>query len=177
MQAKNPRKNLTQKGKTQWNTSWVGLLEVEVSTKPIVSQILIVNPINRVMSIKQIFQDISKHMLETTYTLRLGQLLKITLDFKIYMWQKLKPKKSNIVTKVILKPSVVTMVELHSKVDTVIIKIDNQTVIIQVQVGKNIVEDVLLNGGTSANIITNNLKTKLGLPKPRLVPYHLRMVD
>ncbi len=35
---------------------------------------------------KQIFQDISKQMLETTYTLRLGQLLKITPDFKIYMW-------------------------------------------------------------------------------------------
>jgi len=29
---------------------------------------------------EQIFQDISKQMLETTYTLRLGQLLKITLD-------------------------------------------------------------------------------------------------
>jgi hypothetical protein len=36
--------------------------------------------------------------------------------------------------------------------------------IIQVQVGKNIVEDVLLNGGTSVNIITKNLKTKLGYP-------------
>jgi hypothetical protein len=31
---------------------------------------------------EQIFQDISKQMLETTYTLRLGQLLKITLDLK-----------------------------------------------------------------------------------------------
>jgi hypothetical protein len=32
------------------------------------------------MSMEQIFQDINKQMLETTYTLRLGQLLKITLD-------------------------------------------------------------------------------------------------
>jgi hypothetical protein len=31
------------------------------------------------------FMFISKHMLETTYTLRLGQLLKITLDLKIYV--------------------------------------------------------------------------------------------
>jgi hypothetical protein len=31
--------------------------------------------------------------------------------------------------------------------------------IIQVQVGKNIVEDVLLDGGSSVNIITNNFKT------------------
>jgi hypothetical protein len=50
-------------------------------------------------------------------------------------------------------------------------------VVIQVQVGKNIVEDVLLDGDASVNIITKNLRTKLGLPKPRPVPYHLKMVD
>jgi len=47
--------------------------------------------------------------------------------------------------------------------------------IIQIQVGKNIIEDVLLDGGTSVNIITNNFRTKLGLPKPRPAPYHLKM--
>jgi hypothetical protein len=47
--------------------------------------------------------------------------------------------------------------------------------IIQVQVGNNIIEDVMLNGGASVNIITKNLRTTLGLPKPRLAPYHLRM--
>jgi hypothetical protein len=36
--------------------------------------------------------------------------------------------------------------------------------IIQVKVGKNIIEDVLLDGGTSVNIIIENLKTKSGLP-------------
>jgi hypothetical protein len=35
----------------------------------------------------------------------------------------------------------------------------------------------LIDGGTSVNIITKNLRTKLGLPKPRPVPYHLRMAD
>jgi hypothetical protein len=35
----------------------------------------------------------------------------------------------------------------------------------------------MLDGGTSVNIITENLKTKLGLPKPRPTPYHLRMTD
>jgi len=48
------------KEKAQWNTSWVGLLEFEVSTKPIVSQSLSDNPINKVMSMEQIFQDISR---------------------------------------------------------------------------------------------------------------------
>jgi len=49
--------------------------------------------------------------------------------------------------------------------------------VIQVQVGKNTIEDVLLDGGATINIITENLKTKLGLPKPRLTPYHLRMAN
>jgi hypothetical protein len=50
-------------------------------------------------------------------------------------------------------------------------------VVIQVQVGKNIVEDVLIDGGTIVNIITWNLWTKLGLPKPRPTPYHLKMAN
>ncbi len=43
--------------------------------------------------------------------------------------------------------------------------------------GKNIVEDVLIDGGTSVNTIIENLKTKLGLPKPKPAPYHLRMTN
>jgi hypothetical protein len=37
-------------------------------------------------------------------------------------------------------------------------------VIIQKQVGKNIVEDVSIDEGANVNIIIKNLKTKLGLP-------------
>jgi hypothetical protein len=32
-------------------------------------------------------------------------------------------------------------------------------------VGKDIVEDVLINGGTNVNIVIEYFKTKLGLPK------------
>jgi hypothetical protein len=109
-------------------------------------------------------------MLETIYTLILGQLLKKTLDFKIYRWQKLKPKRPNIVTKVILQPSVAIVINTHFVVDIVAMEVDNQMAVIQVQVGKNTVEDVLLYGGASVNIITENFKTKLGLPKQRLAP-------
>jgi hypothetical protein len=57
------------------------------------------------------------------------------------------------------------------------IEVDNQMAVIQVQVGKNIIKDVLLDGGASVNIITNNLITRLGLLKPRPTPYHLKMVE
>ncbi len=70
------------------------------------------------MSMEQIFQDINKQIMETTYTLKLSQLLKLTQDFKKYMWQKLKPEKSNITTKVISKPNVTTVVKTHSKIKT-----------------------------------------------------------
>jgi hypothetical protein len=43
---------------------------------------------------KRDFLDIGKHMLETSYTLNLGQLFKITLELKRYLWQKLKLEKT-----------------------------------------------------------------------------------
>jgi hypothetical protein len=43
--------------------------------------------------------------------------------------------------------------------------------------GKNIVEDVLIDGVASVNIIIKNLITKLGLPKPILTPLHLIMAN
>jgi len=78
---------------------------------------------------------------------------------------------------VILEPSVATMIESHFEVDTIVIKANNQMTVIHIQVGKNNIEDVLLDGGTNVNIITENLKTKLGLPKPKPAPYHFRMTD
>jgi hypothetical protein len=66
---------------------------------------------------EQIFHDINKQMMEITYTLKLSQLLKITLDLKKYMWQKLKLEKPNITTKFISETNVTIVVETHSEVD------------------------------------------------------------
>ncbi len=46
------------------------------------------------------------------------------------MWQKLKPKKPNITTKQISEPSVATVVETHVELNTTVIKVDNQMVVI-----------------------------------------------
>jgi hypothetical protein len=69
-------------------------------------------------------------MLEITYTLRLGQLVKITPNLMKYMWQKIKPEKPNITTKVMSKPSVTIMIKTHSEIDTATIEVDNQMVVI-----------------------------------------------
>jgi hypothetical protein len=52
----------------------------------------------------------------------------------------LKPEKPNIATKQISKLSVTIVVETHFEVDITTIKVDNQLTVIQVQVGKNIVD-------------------------------------
>jgi hypothetical protein len=69
------------------------------------------------------------------------------------------------------------MVTTHLKIDITIVEVNNQMAIIRIQVGKNIVEDVLLHGGVNVNIVIENLKTKLGLPKPKLVTYHFKMIN
>jgi hypothetical protein len=48
-------------------------------------------------------------------------------------------------------------------------------VVIQVQVGKNFIENALLDGGFGVNIIVENLRVQLGLSKPKLGLYNLRM--
>jgi hypothetical protein len=47
----------------------------------------------------------------------------------------------------------------------------------QVQVGKNFIEDVFLNGSSRVNIITKKLRIRLGLSKPKPTPYNLRMAN
>jgi hypothetical protein len=45
------------------------------------------------ITVEEIFLDIGKQMLETSYNLNLGQLLKIAPKLKKYLWQKLKLEK------------------------------------------------------------------------------------
>ncbi len=47
------------------------------------------------------------------------------------------------------KPNVATVVETHFELDATTIEVNNQMAIIQVQVGMNIVENVLIYGGAS----------------------------
>jgi hypothetical protein len=101
--------------------------------------------------VEESFLDISKQMLETSYTLSLGQLLKITLELKKYLWQKLKPKKTQNLSRTTTNKQINSLVP---KVGTIIVSIDNRMVVIQVQIGKNTIDEVLLDGGSRVNIIT-----------------------
>ncbi len=89
--------------------------------------------------LKEIIRDIRKQVLETKYTLNLGQLLEMTLDIKHYIL-------NSILSKPALPKSTVASIVIYHKM-----------VIIQVQVGKNFIEDVHLDGGFGINIITEKL--------------------
>jgi hypothetical protein len=54
---------------------------------------------------------------------------------------------------------------------------NNHMIVIQVQIGKKIIKNVLLNGRSNINIITDELRLKLRLPKSKPAPYNLKMLD
>ncbi len=89
-------------------------------------------------------KDINTQVLETKYVINLGQLLKIVLDIKQYIF---KPVKTiQLVQLVQLEPTYVAVV------------INHQMDVIQVQIGKNFIDDVLIHGGSRINILTMNLR-------------------
>jgi hypothetical protein len=68
-------------------------------------------------------------MLETSYTLNLGELLEIALKLKTYIWQKLKPKKTHNLTITTIEKQVSFLV---LKVGTIVVAINNRMAVIQV---------------------------------------------
>jgi hypothetical protein len=89
----------------------------------------------------------------------LGQLLQVIPYIKCYILNPVPSKPT------LPKPTIAS------------IAIDHQMAIIQVQVGKNFIEDILLDGGFGVNIIMEKLRVQLGLSKPKLTPYNLHMAN
>lgn len=54
-----------------------------------------------------------------------------------------------------------------------LVAINPHMTIIQIHIGQNLVDDVLLGEGFGANIIIEDLRKQLGLPFPKPVPYML----
>jgi hypothetical protein len=104
----------------------------------------------------------------------LGQLFKITLNLKRYLWQKLKLENFQNVSKATIEKQVGSSI---LEVGTTIIPIYNHMAVIQVYIGKNTIEDVLMDGGFGVNIIIEWLRLRLGLPKPKPTSYNLRMAN
>jgi len=90
--------------------------------------------------LEQILKDISKQVLETKHTLNFGQLLRMIPNIKHYILNSVPSKPT------LLEPTIA------------LVAIDHQMTMIHVQVGKNFIEDVLLDGGSKVNIIMEKLR-------------------
>ena len=55
--------------------------------------------------------------------------------------------------------------------------IDKHMPVISICIGKNIVDDVLLDGGSGVNVIFEEERRRLGLPKPSPAPFNLKMAN
>ncbi len=78
-------------------------------------------------------RDISTQVLETKYVINLGNLLKIMPNIKQYIFKLNKPIQPVQPKPIQVEPACAT------------IAIDHQMVVIQVQVGKNFIDDVLID--------------------------------
>ena len=55
--------------------------------------------------------------------------------------------------------------------------IDKYILVISVSISKNIVDNVLLDGGSGVNVITKDERWRLGLSKPSPAPFNLKMAN
>ncbi len=134
-----------------WNTTQPGMPNISlVETK---KSLEVMNSQDKLKLVEKIFLDIGKEMLQTSCILSLGQLLKITPELKRYFYQKLKLKKTQNLGRATTKKQVGSLVP---EVGTTTVVIDNHIAVIQVQIGKNIIEEVLLDGSSRINIITDS---------------------
>ena len=55
--------------------------------------------------------------------------------------------------------------------------IDKHMPVISIYIGKNVVDDVLLDRGSEVNVITEEERRRLGLPKPSRAPFNQKMAN
>ena len=49
--------------------------------------------------------------------------------------------------------------------------------VVQITIGKALVDNVLLDGGSGVNLMSNNLRKQLGLPQPKPSHYFFKMAN
>ena len=123
------------------------------------------------------------HLTETLETTELShRVLESIQNHKLQVTMRdlfsLSPSLTKFVrsrlTEAVTQPSrTPTTEELIAATET----IDKHMPVISICIGKNIVDDVLLDGGSGINVIIEEERRKLGLSKPSLAPFNLKMAN
>jgi hypothetical protein len=99
------------------------------------------------------------------------------IEVKLRQLRKICPQLGEMMTESLLKMGEARIVDVY-KVTTIIVEDFDETILlVQVRIGKFRVKDVLLDNGSSVNIISKSLRKKLGLRKPKLALFTIKLVD
>ena len=110
----------------------------------------------------QVLESIQNHKLQVT----MRDLLSLSSSLTEFVRSRL--------TEVVTQPSrTPTAEELIAAIEA----IDKHMPVISICIGKNIVDDVLLDGGSGVNVITEEEHRRLRLPKPSPAPFNLKMAN
>jgi len=109
--------------------------------------------------------ELPEFVMNSNIEVKLGQLLDIF------------PQLREIMTKSLLKMEEAHIANVCKVIATKIEDFDEAILIVQIRVGKFGIRDVLLNGKSNVNIISKSLRKKLGLRRPKLTPFVVKMDD
>jgi hypothetical protein len=120
------------------------------------------------MNVEQMEQEsgeFQKFMMNSNIEVKLRQLLEICLQLRKMM------------TKSLLKMGEARIVDVCKVTTTKVKDFDEAILIVQVYIRKFGVKDVLMVGGSNVNIISESLRKKLGLRKPKPTFFVIRMAN
>jgi hypothetical protein len=122
---------------------------------------------------------VGHQIMDTSITISLGELLNLTPNLTDYVKSQVFPEPTTKPTTMKMSKGQGSNVTLRDKNSVIAgtMDVDRGLPVIAVQVGKETLENVLLDGGSGVNLITEEERIRLGLPTPLPVPYRLRMAD
>ena len=110
----------------------------------------------------RVLESIQNHKLQVT----MRELFSLSPSFTEFVRSRL--------TEVVAPPSrTPTIEELIAAIEA----IDKHMPVISICIAKNVVDDVLLDGGSGVNVITEEERRRLGLLKPSPAPFNLKMAN
>ena len=109
---------------------------------------------NKDLPIQQILED-------TNVTITLSKLLQLSPELQKYLQQASSPRGTE-------DPAVI---EVNATT------LDPDAAVIHLQLGNHELTNVLVDGGSGVNVMSNHLRQQLGLPSPKLAQFILRMAN
>lgn len=124
---------------------------------------------------------VGKKIPDSPITVSLGQLLKVASNItnyvKAHLFSEIGPEKnSGPEPTPAVKPKT-SEVRKPDLISSLAIDVDRELPVLTVQIGSGTLDNVLLDGGSGVNLITEEERKRLGLKNPQSAPFRLRMAD